>query len=284
MGKRGPKPPDWHLLNLWDFEFHKAFRSLRDGIPTKPLPRSGFNEQQLRFFIGQLKRVTPEQYWLASRHLAAKMGINQNLARPPLRVDREWAQQERDNEISSLEWELHPPKPELQAGRQKLWAALIKANTYADLRRVCGRWSQLADVRARGMTPFPQYLVQNAAPFLSMKRNKRFPRSTYGDDSRIDYLSRGMAGVLVGKSPMTAIERLRNMKHTPNGPLWVTQEGGYRLPRNEQFCKCWRCNEKNWNNVTKVGRTGYESGLRTFIALAATTKVPKEWNAVQKRM
>lgn len=284
MGKRGPKPPDWHLLNLWDFEFHKAFRSLRDGVSTKPLPRSGFTEQELRFFIGQLKRMTPEQYWLASRHLVAEMGVKQNLARPPLRVDREWAQQERDNEISLLEWELHPPKPELLAGRHKLWAALIKASTYADLRKVCGRWSRLADVRARGMTTFPRYVVQNTASFLLMRRNKRFPHSTYGDDSRIDYLSRGMAGVLVGKSPMTAIERLRNMKHTAKGPLWVTKKEGYLLPKNEQYCGCWRCNEKNWNDLTKVGHAGYENGLRAFMTLAATTKVPKQWNVTRKRM
>lgn len=283
MGQRGPKPADMHSLNLWDSEFHKAFRSLRGGIVARSLPRSGFTTQELRSYLGQLKRMTPEHYWLTARRLSVQMGIGQNLARPPLRVDREWAQQERDNEISSLEWELDPPKPEIQLRRRKVWDDLIRANTYAALRKVCGRWSRLPDVWRRGMTSFPNHVLENAAHFLSMKRNKRFPRSTYGDDARIYFLARGMAGVLVGKSPMTGIERLRNMKHTPDGPLWVMRQGDYVLPKKEQYCGCWRCTQTKWDDLTKVGQAGYENGLRAFMTLAATTKVPREWNITRKR-
>jgi len=284
MRKPGPKPVDMRLLDLWDCEFHKAFRSLRDGIGTKPLPPSGFAKQELRSFIAQLKRMTPEHYWLTSRHLSAEMGNAVNLARPPLEVDRWWAEQERDNEIRCLERESHPPETKAQVSRRKVWDDLIKADTYAALRRVCGRWAQLPDVWRRGMTAFPDHVVQNAAQFLSMKRNKRFPRSTYSDDARIDYLARGMAGVLVGKSPLTGIERLRNMKHAPRGPLWVRRQGDYGLPESEQHCGCWRCTAKNWNNVTQVSQTGYEAGLRCFIELAAKAKVPKQWNGTRKRI
>jgi hypothetical protein len=133
------------------------------------------------------------------------------------------------------------------------------------------------------MTSFPEHVVQNVAQFLSMKRNKRFPRSTYADAARVDYLSRGMAGVLVGVSPMTAIERLRNMKHAAGGPLWVSRQGNCVLPENEQHCGCWRCAKKNWSNITKLTQRGYENGLRLFMELAATTKVPTEWSA-RKRL
>jgi hypothetical protein len=128
------------------------------------------------------------------------------------------------------------------------------------------------------MTPFTEHVEQNAAHFLSMKRNTRFPRSSYRDDARMDYLGRGMAGVLVGVSPMTAIERLRNMKHAPGGPLWVTHQGDHALPEREQHCGCWRCTKKNWNNISKLSQRGYENGLRVFMELAATTKVPMEWS------
>jgi len=205
------------------------------------------------------------------------MGNRVNLARPPLQLDRWWAEQERDDEIRSLQRELNPPQAESQAKRRKIWDDLVKADTYSALRKACGRWAQLPDVWRTGMTAFPEHVAQNAAQFLSMKRNTRFPRSNYADDARIDYLARGMAGALVGVSPMTAIERLRNVKHTPGGALWVTRQTEYTLAENEQYCGCWRCTRKKWNNITRIGQTGYENGLRLFIELAATTKVPKEW-------
>jgi hypothetical protein len=114
-----------------------------------------------------------------------------------------------------------------------------------------------------------------------LKRNTRFPRSAYGDDSRIEYLARGMAGVLAGKSPMTGVERLRNMKHTRGGPLWVTVEGNYVLPEKEQYCGCWRCRQGILSNVHRLTQAGYENGLRYFIELATTTKVPE--NSIRKR-
>ena len=65
-----------------------------------------------------------------------------------------------------------------------------------------------------------------------MKRNRRFPRSSYADESRLEYLARGMAGVMMEVSPMTAMERLRNMKHTVGAPMWN---------ETEKWCGCWRC-------------------------------------------
>jgi hypothetical protein len=284
MGKRGPKPVDTQILDLWDFDFHNAFRSLRDGMGTRALPPSGFTKQELRSFISQLKQITPEEYWLTTRRLSAKMGNQVNLSRPPSPMDRWWAEQERNDEIRRLERELDPPKPESQVTRRKVWNDLVKADTYAALRRACGRWAQLPDVWRRGMTTFPNYVVENAAQFLSMKHNKRFPRSTYGDDARIDYLARGMAGVLVGKSPLTGIERLRNLKHAQGSPLWVTHQGDYELPKSEQYCGCWRCRKKYWDNIRKLGQTWYENGLRAFMEVATTTKVPTEWKAQSKRL
>lgn len=128
------------------------------------------------------------------------------------------------------------------------------------------------------MTSFPNHVLQNAAQFLSMKLNKRFPRSEYGDESRLEFLARGMAGVLCGVKAMTGVERLRNMKHDASGPLWRIEPGGH------QFCSCWRCSITRSNSVGKVTQTWYENGLRLFMELTAKVKAPKEWSIMRKRM
>jgi hypothetical protein len=286
MGKRGPQPVGLGLLTFWEFEFYKALHLLRDGtqLPAKYGPPMGLTPAELRTFIAQLKRMSAEQYWLTTRRVAVELGEAMNLKRPPLRMDLLWAEQERDEEVYRLERGLKPRSIEAQARRRKMWRALVGANTYAALRKVCGRWAQLPDVRRLGMTSFPQHVLENAAQFLFMKRNRRFPRSNYGDDARLDYLARGMAGVLCGVSPMTGIERLRNMKHDRGGPLWVTRQGDYTLPETEQHCGCWRCSIKRSNKVTQVSQMWYENGLKLFMELAGSTKVPSEWTAKTKNI
>ena len=213
MGKRGPKPPNFGLLNLWEFEFYKVFRQLRDGVPLPIKDRlsMGFTSVELRAFIEQLRRMSPEKYWLTTQRFTADFGEVINLNKPPSRMDLFWAEQERNREIQSLERALKPPSIEAQAKRRKIWNDLVRVNTYATLRKVCGRWVRLPDVRRAEKTAFPKHVLEHAAQFLYMKRNRRFPRSNYGDDARIEYLARGMAGIIRGLSPMTAIERLRNM-------------------------------------------------------------------------
>jgi hypothetical protein len=280
MGKRGPAPVDLGLLTLWEFEFYKAFHLLRDGmpLPQKYAPPMGLPSQEIRGFLKQLKAMSPEQFWLSTKRMAVEFGERLNMKRPPSRVDLIWAEQERDGEVHWLERELKPPSIEARAARRKIWDDLVGANTYAALRKACERWAQLPEVRRAGMTPFPKHVLENAAQFLSMKQNKRFPRSNYGDEARLEYLARGMAGVLCGISAMTGIERLRNMKHDRNGPLWATRQGDYALPDGEQHCRCWRCSIQKTNRVSMKAHTWYENGLRLFMELAATVKAPREWS------
>jgi hypothetical protein len=285
MGLRGPKPVAIGFLTTWEFEFYKAFRSLRDGtpLPTKSSPPTGLSRPELRSFIGRLKQMTPEHYWLTTQRLTAEIGHPVNLSRPPLSMDRWWAERQKEDEIHSLRMELNPLGIEAVDRRRKIWDDLIESDTYAALRKAGGRWAQLSDVRRIGTTPFPRHIVRNAAAFLSMKQNSRFPRSTYSADARVDYLARGMAGVLCGMSPMTGIERLRNMKHGRNGPLWITRDGNHTLPESEQRCGCWRCNIERSAKLTQFAHA-YENGLKVFMKLSATTKVPMEWRANRSRL
>jgi hypothetical protein len=226
--------------------------------------------------------MTPAHYWLTTQRLTAEMGHPVNLAQPPTGMDLWWAERQKEDEIHSLRRELNPPEIEAVDRRRKVWDDLVEAGTYAAVRKACGRWAQLSDVRRSGTTPFPRHIVRNAAPFLSMKQNARFPRSTYGDDARVDYLARGMAGVMCGVSPMTGIERLRNMKHDRSGPLWMTSEGNRLLPEREQRCGCWRCNVERSTKLTQF-QAAYENGLKVFMEISARTKVPIEWRAKRSR-
>lgn len=270
MGKRGPKPTEIGILTFWEFEFYKAFHSLRDGTPLPIRRKSAVDlpAAEIRRFIERLKQMNPEAYWLTTRRVALELGEKLDLRKPPTSMDRFWAAQERKQEIFWLERGLHPPKIEAQIKRRKIWNDLVRASTYSAVRRSCGRWARLPDVRRAGMTPFAGHVVQNAAQFLLMKKNKRFPRSEYSDNARLEYLARGMAGILEGVSPMTAIERLRNMKHGPQGALWRPDDGR---------CGCWRCSLRQGDEVEQIMQGSYENGLRLFVELAATTRVPRDW-------
>jgi hypothetical protein len=284
MGKHGPAPVNLGELTFWEFEFYKAFHLLRDGVPLPPKYAStlGLTRQEIRGFLKQLKEMSPEQFYLATNRVAVELGRPTNLQRPPTPMDLVWAQQERDGEVRWLERELMPPSIDARVARRKIWVDLVRANTYAALRKVCGRWARLPDVRRARMTSFPERVLENAAQFLSMKENRRFPRSDYGDDARLEYLARGMAGVLCGVKAMTGIERLRNMKHDRNGPLWATRQGHYVLADEEQYCWCWRCSIHKTNAISEKTQPGYENGLRLFMELAATVKPPREWSRIRK--
>jgi hypothetical protein len=109
-----------------------------------------------------------------------------------------------------------------------------------------------------------RYAVANGQEFLRMKANNRSPKSNHAafDESRLEYLARGMAGILTEISPMTAIERLRNMKHCAGGPLWRKEPGGL------EQCVCWRCEGIRWRTLTKIGAEGWWNSLALFMQIA----------------
>jgi len=266
MGKRGPKPVDMGLLNMWEFEWYKAFHLLREGtqLPTGSTPPPNLNPAELRAFIRRLEQMSAEEYWFTRRRVASKLGQKVNLSRTrPMQVEREWAEREKAQEIFELRYYLEPKRIHARAERREIWNDFIRARTLPALQEACECWEHLPDVRAAGFTCYPAHILANPKRFLSMKRNRRFPRSSYSDDSRLEYLARGMAGVLGGVSPVTAIERLRNMKHATGGPLWK---------ESEQHCDCWRCSRKRWSAFTRISTEAWLNGLRLFIEIAGVSK------------
>ena len=129
MGKRGPKPVDVGLLNVWDFEFYKAFHQLRDGIalPARNFPPpSGFSASELRVILVRLKSMSPAEYWRVQQQMTAEFGESVNLEQAPTKLDIEFADRDLKEEIYSLERTVIPRKIHAQAQRCEIWNDLSK--------------------------------------------------------------------------------------------------------------------------------------------------------------
>ncbi len=108
--------------------------------------------------------------------------------------------------------------------RRNVWHALTNPRaSLDDVQLACRRWAR--NVKPRGPADhlaYVNYLSEHAREFRAMLQDKRFPHAHYSDESRIVFLSRGMAGVMEGRRPSTAIDLLGRLRHG----------GG---------CFCWRC-------------------------------------------
>jgi len=251
VGKRGPKPVDMGTLNAWEFEWYKALHLLRDGmqLPEKlrwdapPTWKPREAEAQIKALTElDTKEIWDEMEKQQQRRLRRPIS---EAERVHLHVKAEIGLQRLiDDEIVRLKQFLRAKHIlRSRTERRAIWTALTEARNSTAVQQACHRWERLADVRAAGFTPYPVHVSANAQVFLRMKRDRRFPRSPYADTSRLEYMARGMAGVMVGVSPMTSIERLRNMKHAAGGPLWSDAD---------KYCRCWRCETTRYRDVLKA--------------------------------
>jgi hypothetical protein len=253
MTKPGRKPIDIALLSLWEFEWWKAFHQLRDGeqIPgsRRQTPTLGAEEAKKRIEV--LKRLPAEKV------------VGAKLPEGPHRlVWEDWAELQRALEIQTI-MAMVPEEVYARAERREIWNALWRARTLTALEDACQRWERLIQeeirkqlenapddrhrvkINARLVPEFAAHIRAEAKKFLAMTRNRALPRSDYADNSRLDYLARGMAGIMAGVSPMTAIERLRNMKHGAGGPCWGQEQ---------QHCRCWRCRQAEFGRIERLSR------------------------------
>jgi len=278
MGRRGPKAVDIGLLNCWEYEWYKAFHVLRDGralpgglaVFAPPLDNT---RRQIRSWVERLKNMDEDEYLRINRLTCARIAGKADEASEAtdevsLSAAREWARGQRLDEIAELERYLDPKKIPEEAERRNLWKALWQAKNLSALQKACDQWANLRDVRAQGMSAFPNHILANAGEFLRMKADFRFPKSPSPavDESRLEYLARGMAGILSNLSPMTGIERLRNVKHTQGGQLWKKDIDG------REYCNCWRCEQKRTRSAYKLSAVGWWNGVALFMEIAETKK------------
>jgi hypothetical protein len=250
-------------LNTWEFEWYKALHLLRDGVELPPEPvyeRMNRLEAAARLdwwkkakpqdILGDMLRLDPPSFDELSTTVE-RARAKREWVEKQRRSRLEFAELERKSQIAELEQQMEPRKIHARSERRKTWETLVRARSLPALKQACEEWKrwivlstrfqkQLPDGRIQvAAFPGPDYVLANAKAFFQMKGPKtRFPKSPYADESRLEYLARGMAGVLMRISPQTAIERLRNMKHDPRGPMWNDTT---------KCCGCWRCNLWQWH-------------------------------------
>ncbi len=249
--RRGRKPVDYGLLNCWEFEWVKVFRQLRDGAPLPVdynlnVLNKRFAEAELQWWkkatvkeiLGEMNPGMPPPFDELPEAEREKAKLRWTMS--AWRRLRDYAEYKRDGEIITLERWLRPKDTPPRAVRRDIWETLSTRNSPpVAIENACEQWKRLADVRANGLTCFPDHVTANLDGFLRIKRDPRYPGSSSAaaDDARLDHLARGMAGIMADYSPITAIQRLRTMDHGPDGPLWKQE-----LRR----CGCWRCDLKTW--------------------------------------
>src|SRR5258708_6005916 len=113
MGKRGPKPVNMGLLNVWEFEFYKAFHLLRDSIalPAANLPPpSGFSRSELRAILTRMKSMSAAEYWRVQQQMATEFAANVDLEQMPTKDAIRFAAHDLKDETYWLERALIPHK------------------------------------------------------------------------------------------------------------------------------------------------------------------------------
>jgi hypothetical protein len=267
---------------MWEFEWYKAFHMLRDGIAVPGTRALGaapmhISRVKIREWVRQLKEMDEEEY-LTINDLACEKISGEQHSHNTDDVTLWWARGQRESEIAELEKYLNPSKIPEEARRRELWKALWQATTVPTLKKLCDQWADLQDVRRQGLAVFPNHVLANANEFLRMKKDKRFPRSDspLADEPRLEYLARGMAGIMANVSPMTGIERLRNMQHTEGGPLWR----GTKLPegnfaKGTESCQCWRCGLDRSRPAYKTSSEAWWNGMASFMEIVESKRTSR---------
>jgi hypothetical protein len=231
------------FLDTWDRAWFMTLHELREGtsLPIRPLRRWFKYQGKAASRIQQVEGMNVVEYW--TDFLSEEPTRPRSSDWEPPRFEHNKSRIER-LQRDELEWLRHHSDQKLIQERSeglKIWEALWRARTLPALAEACkqwisfhklGDWSAGEDLIPGRSVAYPVRILDNAKQFLAMKRDSRFPRSAQADDGRLDYISRGMAGIHIGLSPLTAIERLRNLKHSPGGALWNERA---------RRCSCWRC-------------------------------------------
>jgi hypothetical protein len=165
-----------------------------------------------------------EEYWA---YRLAPIPRSGNWEPPPLAHNRDQAEKMRADEISVLEQWTDPTAIQQRRRRFEIWEAVCNARTRTAAENACRLWAAFDPE-----STFPALLLSMIPQWLAVTRDRRFPKSRTANDTRLAYLSAGMAGACMGISPLTAFHRIRTIKHETGGPLWND---------NANRCECWRC-------------------------------------------
>lgn len=249
MARRGPPPFPYGLFNMWEFEWFKALHLLRDGTQLPGLGGPTMDPDPVDRRVATLRRM-PLSRIVQEEPPPADWNPKKTGDRPDLVTWTEWAEIVRAEQIAEM-LAMKPRHIEARTERREIWASLWRAKNTVAVRRACERWKAVRDVAASGFSVFADHTSANAKAVLQISRSSRFPTTPSADDSRLSHVAAGMAAVMVDRSPGTGIERSRNLKHKPGGPLWR----GNR-------CVCWRCEDRNYLEQSERIRLALEGQER----------------------
>jgi hypothetical protein len=202
MGRRGAQPTPTSELLFWEGLWYSVFHHLRGTLPSyEKVAVDQEVKKQLRAELSELVKSvaknTVEEDWIA-RH--------------QVEIDREL-------------------RPKVPVSESQIWRALVAARRVADVRKAC-RDSQRWLNPEWGGRPYVQDLTDHAEKFLRAKQDVYYPRRDSSDEKRVIFFARAMAGITLGISPSTSVDRLRKLKH------------GTR-------CPCVQCDLKRWDRIER---------------------------------
>jgi len=235
--KPGPKETPLSDLLFWETLWYWVFRGLRGREPSK--------EERL---------VTETLIEDAQRRLAELMELKKSLAAAVGERDlvQEWSV---DSEYDDAKSDITGGRVALERDRAlaepETWRALVHAFETKDadgVRKACQKSRRWLNPKwgggiisggsyGRGVwmgRPYVDLLAEKAEQFVHASQDAYYPRRNSRDEKRPEFFARAMAGINCGIAPITAIHRLRKLKHG-------------------RKCPCVHCRADHW--------TGYYKGL-----------------------
>src|SRR5215472_16421511 len=190
MGRRGPHAIDKDELEARVLQFANFFFTLRYGHPARIRVRrpGGWTE------VGTILPQNSNEF----REFVGGL-----------------------KRLSGNKWQVIP---EISPNRNG-WELLVRARTEGDIRRAVKSIAQWARHvrRSDWRSEIPRAIVKNAKDLLRAKKNWAYPRDLSrptGDDKRIQFFSKILAGLVFGLSPTYTIKVLANWPWTKE---WIMQ-------------------------------------------------------------
>jgi len=194
-GRCGRPRIDLGKLQFWEQQWFFTFKGLRDGTETN---------------LTTWELIQDHQAW--EKSVRSKRPAHVTSLTEHRQWNRGQAQRAADC-FEIVEIPLKEDKDQPNEAERSVWEALKRARTPAQVRRVCKMSHYWLNPTKRAFT---LSLYNHAENFLAAKADSRYPgrdRRKSGDDKRLNYLARAMAGIMHGKmSPVTSVDKLRKLK------------------------------------------------------------------------
>lgn len=120
-------------------------------------------------------------------------------------VEEDWLARQK----AQIELALRPKAP---ISEPEVWRAVVTPRMADEVRAACRQSKRWLNPKWQGKV-YVQDLYDHAEQFIQAKKDPYYPKRESGDEKRVAFFARVMAGISLGISPGTSVDRLRKMKH-----------------------------------------------------------------------